>query len=257
MSDKHGLFSIGEIAGAIGITRRIILNYEDKGLIKPDFKESPTGNRYYSIDTFTQIRTIRVFQNMGLSLDEIRDYFQDTTDLQPLIKRLENMRDEINLNIEKLYERTNASKHKIFITTVSAQTVYGKVFRTPSLAQRSLLLRETAFEAMKKHGTDTTRRMYFTEYSLDDPDNLLYAVAVYPQSTGENILHIPCFDAVSLYHHGPYEDIPQARERLLAYAAQNRLTLSGRCRHLYVEGPPQHKDSSKFITQILLPIVKA
>ena len=71
MNHKN-LFSIGEIAAALGITRKIILNYEAKGLITPDRKEGSAGNRYYTIDTFTQIRTIRVFQDLGLSLDEIR-----------------------------------------------------------------------------------------------------------------------------------------------------------------------------------------
>lgn len=67
--NKKSLFSIGEIAKSIGITRKIILNYEAKGLIKPDKKDGISGNRYYTIDTFTQIRTIRVFQELGLSLD--------------------------------------------------------------------------------------------------------------------------------------------------------------------------------------------
>ena len=68
--DNKNLFSIGEIAKAVGVTRKIILNYEAKGLIQPDKKDGNIGNRYYTIDTFTQIRTIRVFQNLGLSLDD-------------------------------------------------------------------------------------------------------------------------------------------------------------------------------------------
>ena len=81
--DNNNLFSIGEIAKAIGITRKIILNYETKGLIMPDKKDGPTGNRYYTIDTFTQIRTIRIFQDLGLSLDEVREYLSGTSDLKP------------------------------------------------------------------------------------------------------------------------------------------------------------------------------
>ena len=42
----QNLFSIGEIASSIGITRRMILNYEEKGLIAPDVKDGKTGNRY-------------------------------------------------------------------------------------------------------------------------------------------------------------------------------------------------------------------
>ena len=34
--DSNNLFSIGEIAEAVGITRKIILKYETKGLILPD-----------------------------------------------------------------------------------------------------------------------------------------------------------------------------------------------------------------------------
>ena len=104
MENNH-LFSIGEISKAVGVTRKIILNYEAKGLITPDKKDGTTGNRYYSIDTFTQVRTIRVFQNLGLTLDEIREYFGGKSDLEPMIHRLEKMRDELNLTIEKLKER--------------------------------------------------------------------------------------------------------------------------------------------------------
>ena len=120
--DNNNLFSIGEIAKAIGITRKIILNYETKGLITPDKKDGTTGNRYYTIDTFTQIRTIRVFQDLGLSLDEIRTYFSDTTDLQPMINRLEKMRDEGD--VEKV------------IGSVDSLIVYDKLRVTAPQAKR-------------------------------------------------------------------------------------------------------------------------
>lgn len=253
MKKTHeNLFSIGEIANSIGITRKIILNYEAKGMIKPDVKESATGNRYYTIDTFTQIRTIRVFQNLGLSLDEIREYFSGTTDLMPLIKRLEIMRDELNLSIEKLYERTNKNQNQIKEITVDPQTVYCRTYHSPTIAERTVVLRETALEAMRAYGTDTTKRMYFIEYPLEDTDEISYAVAVPPESKGEYVVNIPRFRAISMYHHGAYEGIPASREKLLSYAKQNKLKTLGKCRHVYIEGPPQHKDKTKFITQIIL-----
>ena len=68
---------------------------------------SPIKKRVPPPTAITQIRTIRVFQNPGLSLDEIRTYFNKSADLKPMINRLEKMRDELNLTIEKLKERTN------------------------------------------------------------------------------------------------------------------------------------------------------
>ena len=49
MSQKEDrLMSIGEIAKSLGITRRIILNYEEKNLLQADVKNGATGNRFFS-----------------------------------------------------------------------------------------------------------------------------------------------------------------------------------------------------------------
>ena len=250
MNDKN-LFSIGEVAKAVGITRKIILNYEMKGLITPDQKDGTTGNRYYTIDTFTQIRTIRVFQDLGLSLDEIKAYFSDTTDLQPMIDRLEKMRDELNLTIEKLKERTQKKGYIVKKISIEPQTVYRRVYDATSLAEKTNLLRDTALEAMRLYGTDTTKRMYFTEYSVNAPQEISYCVAVPQGSNGEYVSVIPQLKAISFFHHGAYEEIPEARKRLVSYAEENNIKLTGVFRHIYLEGPPQHKDKNKFITQIV------
>lgn len=249
--DNKNLFTIGEIAKAVGITRKAILYYEAKGLIKPDKKDGTAGNRYYTIDTFTQIHTIRVFQNLGLSLDEIREYFNDSSDLQPMIARLEILRDELNLTLEKLKERTVDHGNAIKEITIEPHTVYRRVYNSASVADKTTLLRNTALEAMRTHGTDTTRRMYFTEYNLKTPQEVSYCVAVPPASKGEYVEQLPEIKAISFIHHGAYEDIPKARKRLILYAEENNLKLSGTFRNLYLEGPPQHKDKNKFITQII------
>lgn len=256
MKEEKTLFSIGEMAKAVGITRKIILNYEAKGLITPDKKYGDTGNRYYTIDTFTKIRSIRSFQNLGLSLDEIREYFGDTVDLFPLIKRLEIMRDELNMSIEKLKERANLNPSFIKEIDVAPQTVYVRTFVSSSVEEKRDCLRDMALEAMRTHGTDTTRRMYFVDYPIEDEKTIDYCVAIPPESTGKNVVTMPSCRALALYHHGAYEDIPAVRDKLIRYAEENGLKLTGRCRHVYIEGPPHHKDKSKFITQVLLPLAE-
>lgn len=250
MNNKH-LFSIGEIAKAVGVTRKIILNYETKGLIKPDKKDGVTGNRYYTIDTFTQIRSIRIFQDLGLSLDEIGEYFHGSSDLHPVIERLEKLRDELNLTIEKLKQRTCSQSDMIEEITIDPQTIYCRNYDSITIADKTNLLRNTALEAMRAYGTDTTRRMYFTEFCTKKPTEVSYCVAVPSGSKGEHIKYIPAFKAISIFHHGAYEDIPNARNKLIAYAEKQNLKLTGVFRNLFLEGPPQHKDKSKFITQII------
>ena len=59
MSEHNSrLMSIGEVAKSLHITRRMILNYEDKGILLPDVKTGSGGNRYYTPETLTRIRAI-------------------------------------------------------------------------------------------------------------------------------------------------------------------------------------------------------
>ena len=253
--DKNRLMSIGEIAKALGITRRIILNYEAKGLIHADRRDESTGNRYYSAETLTGIRAIRVMQNLGISLDDIYAYYNGMTDLQPLISHLEKLRDELNLNIEKLKERVKAENDfEIQIINVPAQTVYCKTLRANTVEERKEHLRDIIPAAMRQYGSDTSKRMYFIQYPLNDPNLITYCIAVPPSSQGERIQKLPMEKALCIFYHGSYESIPTVRDRLVAYAAENNLALQGLCQHIYLEVPPHHKEPSKFITQVVLPL---
>ena len=113
MSEHNSrLMSIGEVAKSLHITRRMILNYEDKGILLPDVKTGSGGNRYYTPETLTRIRAIRRLQTLGISLDEIKLYFEDAADLRDIIARLEKLRDELNLCIEKLQLRVRENSNE-------------------------------------------------------------------------------------------------------------------------------------------------
>lgn len=131
---NDNLFSIGDVSRILGITRKIILNYETCGLVAPDVKNGINGNRYYTIDTITKIRIIRLFQSYGLALPEIREYFTGSTDLISLVHRLEAIRDRLNDNINSLYERIATSvkyprlqfQHKLFVQEERYQIIFRK-----------------------------------------------------------------------------------------------------------------------------------
>lgn len=257
MKKHNDLFSIGEVARALSITRRAILYYEEFGLIAPDVKDGATGNRYYTIDTFVKIRTLRILQGLGLSLSDIRGYFDDAFALPPLIARLEALRDELDRHIESLKERSNAVPPQVKRVLLPRQTVYRRVYAAPTVAERTALLRAAALEGMRLYGTDITHRMYLLESPIGRPDELAFCVAVPPESTGPHVVVLPETPALSLYHHGAYEELPAAAQRLFAYAREHGLTPAGTLRRIYLEGPPQHKDPAKFITQVALPLREA
>ena len=249
---KAQLLSIGEVAAALGLTRRMILNYEDRGLIAPDVKEGLSGNRYYTTDTLTRIRSVRIFQNLGLSLDEIRAYFADETDLLPLIARLEAMRDELNLSIEKLRVRIADKDDAPKRVVLPDVTVYARTLRGGTVEERKAQLRDVIPAAMRQYGSDTGRRMFFTEFPLDDPSLSTYCIAIPSGSVGEHVRVLPAQPALLCTLHGDYTGLPATHARLRDTAAEMQLPTHGICRHIYIEGPAQHRDPDKFITQVAL-----
>lgn len=252
---ENRLMSVGEVARALEITRRILLNYEEKGLVTADVKDGITGNRYYTADTLTKIRTIRVLQKLGLSLEDIRAYYDGTRDLSPMIARLEQLRDELNLNIEKLKERVRSETNFELITVVlPAQTVFSRTFPAATVEERKEHLRDLIPAALRRYPSDTSRRMYFIEYPLTAPEQITYCIAISADSRGEDVKVLPAEQALSVFYHGSYESIPSVRDNMIAYAREHDILLKGTCRHVYLEGPPSHTNPDKFVTQIILPI---
>ena len=134
------------------------------------------------------------------------------------------------------------------------ETVYRRAYRSDSVAERAVLLRNTALEALRLYGTDVSRRMYFIEYAIGAPADVAFCVAVPPSSRGQYVTELPAARALCVYHHGPYEDLPAVARQLIEYATTRGLSPLGTVRHTYLEGPPQHKDPAKFITQLSLPV---
>ena len=128
------------------------------------------------------------------------------------------------------------------------------MYPASTLAERTALLHATALEAMRLYGTDITQRMYLVESSIRRPNKVSFCVAVLPESEGDHVVTLPATPALSLYHHGAYEGLPAAEKKLRAYARRHGLTPTGKLRRIYLEGPPQHKDPAKFVTQVALPL---
>ena len=254
MKQNETLLTIGEVAKIMGITRRIIINYEEQGLIFADTRgEFGKGYRYYSMDTLVRIRTIRAYQELGLSLGEIKNYLDDNTDLEPAIERLEALRQQLDLNIERLRERVNKSgNQEIVITELPQCSVYSKTLKNSDIETKTNQMRDIAYMAMSSHGADVSGRMYFTRYPLYDSENITYCAIVPFGTKGGNIEKLSKVKAIAKYHHGRYETILETRDELVRFAKENRIDLSGECRHIYLEGPPQHKNPENYITMIAL-----
>ena len=92
--------------------------------------------------------------------------------------------------------------------------------------------------------------MFFTEYNLSNPGVFTCCIAVPPESQGEHLVTLPRQKALCIFYHGAYEGLPVIVKHLCTYANKYQIPLKGTARHLYLEGPPQHKNPENFLTQV-------
>lgn len=134
---NKNLYQIGEVTKMLGVTRRMLLNYEDLGLLTPAYKNESSGFRYYSADNIVHIRIIKVLQGLGLSLSEINKYFNNTEKLEDVIERMTALRSQLDLCIAQLQLRqSQTSEPEIHFTTLPSFTAFCQEFKDSDLARK-------------------------------------------------------------------------------------------------------------------------
>lgn len=253
--DTKNLFKMGEVTKALGLTRRMLINYEELGLVTPAFKNENQGFRYYSADNMVHIRLIRTLQKLGLSLSEIREYFNDTTHLEDQIDRLVLLRNQLDQCIAQLHLRQfEESSQEIYQVTLPEFNAFCRDFKTADLAEKTVQLRQTYIDALKHFPADNENRMCIQIPAGSDSEGT-YIIPVLADAGLKDIRHFPQAAAICIYYRGPYENFPKVHERLMQYALDNNMTPHGYFRNIYMEGPPTHGTNKEaYVTQIALPI---
>lgn len=256
----ENLFQIGEVARILGISRKMILNYEDHGLVVPAVKDEISGYRYYTADNMTQLRSIRTLQSLGLSLKEVSEYYYDTTNIDIHLQRLMEMRDSLDKNIEMLQVRSAKSgDFSVHYVTLPRQICFCRQFTYTDSTEAAIHLRNTYIAAARTGYMSMVRRMFtIRQTTASDAPQLLCSIPVEDGFDGPERHEFSESPALCIYYRGSYEDIGNAMCVLKQYAKENEISVSDDFRSIFLEGPPTRgTNSADYITLVALPIVGA
>jgi DNA-binding transcriptional MerR regulator len=70
----NNLLTIGEFAKLAETTKRTVLWYEEKGILKPDQINSENGYRLYTTDQIIDFKAILLLRKLNFSIEEIRNF---------------------------------------------------------------------------------------------------------------------------------------------------------------------------------------
>jgi DNA-binding transcriptional MerR regulator len=102
---KNRTWKVGELSKLTGLTIRALHHYDEIGLLSPMF-HTDSGHRLYSESDIVKLQQILSLKQLGFSLDEIREMFENPgyNPKEVLGMQLERLKEEIMLKKE-LYDK--------------------------------------------------------------------------------------------------------------------------------------------------------
>ena len=99
-------FKIGEFSRLMQVTVKTLRHYEQKELLIPDEVDEWTDYRYYSIGQMLKLNSIRHLQQLGFTLEEIRDLYDEESHT-PSVEQLTEKIEETERQLQLLMTRRN------------------------------------------------------------------------------------------------------------------------------------------------------
>lgn len=205
----------------------------------------------------TQIRSIRSPQALGLSLNEIAEYYCSTENMDRHLQRLYELQAMLDRNIQMLQVRAvrrgGLTVHK---TMPPQQVCCCRRYPCADAAEAAIKLRGTHIAATRTGTLSMLSRM-FTMRMTSDPEqlDLLCCIPVGSSFDGPERTEFAETAALCIYDRGPYEGTAEAFRALATYIRESSLETASPFRSIYPEGPPNRGENrSGYITQAAVPV---
>lgn len=275
MSYKTRL-KIGEFSRLMQVTVKTLRHYEQKGLLIPEEIDEWTGYRYYSITQMQKLNTIRQLQQLGFTLDEIRDLY-DNQSQTPSVEQLTEKIEETERELQRLQARRTQllewmDSHKKIKTMenlkFSIQSLPEVIVAShreviSGYAALGLLCVEKIGPEMQRLGCKCPPPGYcFTiehnkEYHPTDID-IEYCEQVEEMGTDSAIIQFKRLAAVPtalcMKHVGPYERFHESFTEAFAYIEEQGYKIAGHPRTCYIDGIWNQEDPEKWLSIIQIPV---
>ena len=274
MMSKKTKLKIGEFSQLMQVTVKTLRHYEQKGLLFPDTVDEWTGYRYYSVDQMQKLQAIRDLQNLGFSLDEIKDLFEDNSHIPSIrqltekIKETEAQLRQLVVRRNRLLEWRNSRKEMKTMEKFSIQSLPEIIVAShrevlPDYAAIGPMCIGKIGPEMQRLGCKCPSPGYcFTvehdsEYKPTDVD-IEYCEQVEEMGEDSAIIQFKRLPAVPkalcMKHVGPYERFYESFIEAFRYIEEKGYKPVGQHRTCYVDGAWNQQDPEKWLSIIQIPI---
>jgi effector-binding domain-containing protein len=270
------MLKIGEFAKLNKVTIKTLRYYDKLGLLKPIKTDTNTGYRFYSIDQMQNLNKIISFKNVGFSLDEIyliitknmkKDEIKNLLELKhiEISKKIEDNKSTL-LHLEVLMKRFAKEdvnmKYDVVLKTIEPILVASLRAIIPNYSEQGHLWEELV-EHIEKHKVKILTPCMAIYHDSKGNENYVDAEVIepisekIPETDRIKVKHLEKFEKMAcVVHKGPFENINMAYNAVLKWIEENKYSIAGPQRELYLKGEWVTNNPEEYISEVQIPVTK-
>lgn len=263
------MFKIGEFSKLAHTTIRTLHYYEQKGLLLPEKIDQRTNYRYYTAQQLTKMNTIKSLQQIGFSLEMIKDILNHDT-LDSLDDYYELRQDELREEIKKMKQKQQLvkglqhkaqegyylEKYPVTLTEIPERQVISLRKKIKSYDEETLLWNELYDYGAQQKVIYTQPPFGMTLFHDTEFKNNDIDVEVQTNVSGDykNLGNLtfytaPAFKMASVTFSGSYEQMPQVTEAIALWIEMNNYQTNGLMINIPIVSPAQENNPDHWVTQ--------
>ena len=291
MIDINGqeLYSIGQFAEIGNVSIKQLRYLEQKRILQPDVRNPENNYRYYSEKQLDKLVYIKNLRSLGVELNQIMD-LANSGSLQDLIDTLRG-----NLNVVKkeisdaIQKYDNIVEHLMHINNFRAVLKELTLrnaqhdIETVNIPDKLLLFIRDDYpanvkrlfidrlERLKKYAADHDLLIEGPMISIFHANYTdLYSDSYFDYETAFEIKGDTAIDAgnrrfvrkfkalqgISAIHVGDYKNVWPLYKRMVSWAEENSIRLSGTVIEEYILWPDLVSNPEEYVTRLILPIIQ-
>ena len=264
------MLSIGEFSRVTRLSIKALRLYHEKGILVPGSVNLRSKYRYYGGRDVERALVVRRLREPGFSLQEIREIVGGCQDDAQLAEYVQKKMAEIGLAIRR-YQGVQADL-RLFLDSIKEEKVIYKTNienqEMPEMLICGIRFRgkyhevgpkfATLFKATGGKAAGKPFSLYYDgEYKEEDADiEACLEVKKEIRKAGISCRRLPGGKALTLLHHGPYEELGRSYQRLYETCREKNLEILLPIREQYLKGPGMifRGNPKKYVTKLIFLI---
>ncbi|WP_041701299.1 MerR family transcriptional regulator [Gottschalkia acidurici] len=272
----HNKIQIGEMAKLHNISAQTLRYYDKIGLLKPEYMDKDNNYRYYNIEQFAHLDSILFLKELGMSLEQIKEYFKKR-DIESVLELLKQRDSDIEKQIKLLKRRQRNLQDKVSMIELYMQKKEYNNYQLKDIPSRNMVHLKSKLSKSKtdfEYGLKTLSKLigdeiYFFNSMITcviDKKSIEKGIYDYWSSIGllfsehllenENIETIPAGKYASIVYGGNYDKGKEYYEKLLNWIKEHNLQVVGDSLLITITDSVFSDFEEEYINEIQIPVKK-